>query len=158
MLLPLGGVLFRQRRHLPTFALAAVVALCVDSTLSGVLTYPLSQILGFWVLSWLLSLLPSVVHQQSDDSIAQGTAQGIKSQLKDQAVARPRLSWQPIFKVMTVIALIAMLAVHGSDFICVDCTSVDMENAPRFWQYGRALHLTPADPDIPASPEPPKEL
>ena len=129
LLLPIGLHLLRNRQTLPAFALAAVVAICVDAMVSGVLVYPLSQMLGLWSVAWLISLLPNL-HQTPTASNSSKKSIGSHFQI-----------WQRSFKIITAWAIVAMLVIHGRDMACIQCISVDKENAPRFWQFGRALHL-----------------
>ena len=135
LLIPLGFIFFRHRRILPAFALGAVVAVGVDALFSGVLVYPLSQMLGVWSFAWLVSLLPTYPLDSNTSThphfFVKMTAQ------------RPLISWHFMLKMIALIALLVMLTVHGRDMICSHCMSTDNDNAPRFWQYGRALHLVP---------------
>lgn len=132
LLLPLALRILLKRRVLPSFAIAAMIAVLIDSMLSGVLIYPLSQMLGLWVLAWLIAALPN----------AQAKLQPEQRQIVDETDTNIDLG-QWSFKVLTLIAIITMLIVHGRDMVCINCMSIDHENAPRFWQYGRALHLVP---------------
>jgi O-antigen ligase len=133
LLLPLTYALFKQRKRLPSFALGALVAVGLDSLLSGVLVYPLSQMLALWVLAWLIAQLPVPV---ATPSVMK------QAHLLDDEPTLASTGLLP-FKAMILIAMIAMLTVHGRDMVCIDCLSLDHENAPRFWQFGRALHLLP---------------
>jgi O-antigen ligase len=135
LLVPLATQIFKHLKVMPLFAIAAVVAVMFDSLCSGVLVYPLSQTLGLWALAWIISLLPthSINFKQS--------VQYIPSDSLDQ---RPIYNvWHSMIKIIALLSIAAMLYCHGRDLICFKCTSVDANNAPRFWQYGRALHLTP---------------
>lgn len=134
LLIPLAQKLFQDRQLLPAFAFAAVIAVGIDALFSGVLVYPLSQILGVWALAWLVAALPT----QPQDPYAAA------SNHPQQKMTSARfLSWQNMFKMMAVMAILSMLIIHGQDILCNDCMSTDNDNAPRFWQYGRALHLVP---------------
>lgn len=121
LLVPLVIQFFKHRQTLPAFVLGAVAAVGVDALFSGVMVYPLSQMLGVWSFAWLLSLLP---------------AHAVDSKT-------PSISWQLQLKVIAVIAIFTMLNIHDRDITCRNCMSIDNDNAPRFWQYGRALHLVP---------------
>ncbi len=135
LLLPLAYNFFRHRQILPVFAFGAVVAAGIDALFSGMLDYPLSQMLGVWSLAWLVSLLPT---HPLNSSLATANNHPVKMISKSHF-----LSWQFMLKVIAVVAILAMLFVHGRDIICSNCMSTDNDNAPRFWQYGRALHLVP---------------
>ncbi len=132
LLIPLSLRIIRHRQTLPAFAIAAVAAVAVDAMLSGVLVYPLSQMLGLWSVAWLISALPS----QTLTKQSAAAKLSIRSHFK---------TWQLSFKIMTLCAVVALLCIHGLDLLCLDCTSVDQDNAPRFWQFGRALHLQKTD-------------
>lgn len=140
LLIPLAIQIFRNRKTLPAFAMAAVAAICVNASVSGALVYPLSQTLGLWSLAWLISLLPKQHAEVLQDNTLHGYT--IKFQIKRSSSLFP---WQLTFKVMAVLAITVMLSVHGRDIICSHCRSLDIENAPRFWQHGRALHLESTD-------------
>ncbi|WP_228254946.1 O-antigen ligase family protein [Aquirhabdus parva] len=129
LFLPIMLNILRHRQTLPAFALAAVAAVCIDAMVSGVLVYPLSQMLGLWSVAWLISLLPNT-HQTSTASNSD-----------KKSIASHFQIWQRSFKIVTAWAIVAMLVIHGHDLVCIHCISVDNENAPRFWQFGRALHL-----------------
>ncbi|WP_410209548.1 O-antigen ligase family protein [Aquirhabdus sp.] len=126
LLLPIMLRILHHRQTLPAFALAAVAAVGIDAMVSGVLVYPLSQMLGLWSVAWLISLLPDT---------------HLISNTEKKSIASHFQIWQRSFKIITAWAIVAMLVIHGRDLVCVHCVSVDSENAPRFWQFGRALHL-----------------
>ena len=135
LLIPISIQIFKFRQTLPAFAIAAMIAVIVDSLFSGILVYPLSQILGLWPLAWLIAMLPTHPHPASTPTSARHATQTSLKFIFN--------SWQQMLKIATVLAILAMLYVHAQDFICIKCSSVDAYNAPRFWQYGRALHLEP---------------
>lgn len=141
LLAPLAILFFRHRQILPAFALGAVVAVAIDALFSGVLDYPLSQMLGVWSLAWLISLLPTAHPLNSIGSIDNNPLAIVTS---DKSVKSLHL----ILKVIALTAILALLFVHGKDIICRNCMSTDEENAPRFWQYGRALHLVPMGSEV----------
>lgn len=121
LLIPLTIQFFRHRQILPAFILAGAIAVGVDALFSGVFVYPLSQMLGVWSLAWLIALLPtSPTHPKTTF-----------------------VSWHLMLKGIAVIAIFTMLSIHVRDITCRNCMSTDNDNAPRFWQYGRALHLVP---------------
>jgi O-antigen ligase len=135
LLVPIATKIFKHRKILPAFAIAAVIAVMFDALCSGVMVYPLSQTLGLWSLAWLIALLPThtvnaaqPVHQVNSDTVVQIHTSSV---------------WHVMFKIIALLAIVAMLVIHGKDMICIKCTSIDDYNAPRFWQYGRALHLEP---------------
>ena len=135
LLIPFAILFFRHRQVLPVFVWGAAIAVSVDALLSGVMVYPLSQMLGLWLFAWLIALLP----RQS--SVANGSS---RTQHQTQTTSTTALSsLNVMLKIMAVVAIIAMLTVHGRDMICGQCMSSDNNNAPRFWQYGRVLHLVP---------------
>jgi len=129
LFLPILLNILRHRQTLPAFALAAMAAVCIDAMVSGVLVYPLSQMLGLWSVAWLISLLPNT-HRTSTASNSD-----------KKSIASHFQIWQRSFKIVTAWAIVAMLVIHCNDLVCIHCISVDNENAPRFWQFGRALHL-----------------
>lgn len=135
LLIPFATQLFKHRQILPVFVLGAAVAVGLDATLSGVLVYPLSQMLGLWLFAWLIALLPT---DQPKSSVSAQRHHFVHTSPKASF-----MSFRPILKVITVIAIMTILTVHGRDMICTNCMSTDNNNAPRFWQYGRALHLVP---------------
>lgn len=135
LLVPLAIQFFRHRQILPVFALGAVVAAGVDALLSGVLVYPLSQMLSVWLFAWLVSLLP--MHR------IDATATTPLNHQVQLASKTSFITWHSMLKVITVVAILTMFIVHGKDIICTNCMSTDSDNAPRFWQFGRALHLVP---------------
>ncbi|MBC7751170.1 MAG: hypothetical protein H7Z73_05545, partial [Candidatus Saccharibacteria bacterium] len=126
---------------LPAFALGSVVAVAIDALFSGVLNYPLSQMLGVWSLAWLISLLPIVHPLNPIGSIN-------NNQLVNVTSNKSAKSLHLMLKMIAVIAILAILFVHGKDIICRNCMSTDDYNAPRFWQYGRALHLVPMGSEV----------
>jgi O-antigen ligase len=135
LLVPIATQIFKHRKVLPAFAIAAVIAVMFDSLCSGVLVYPLSQTLGLWSFAWLIAMLPTravnaaqPVHHVDSDTVDRIQTSNL---------------WHVMFKIIALLAIVAMLVIHGNDMICVKCTSIDDYNAPRFWQYGRALHLEP---------------
>lgn len=130
LLLPLAVFIIKNRHTLPTFALAAVLALGINAMLSGTLIYPVSQLLALWPLAWIVSLLPITT---------------INSSISYKALPINFLSINTIFKVLAGVAVVAILAIHGRDMFCNNCMSADWEGAPRFWDSGRALHLIPYD-------------
>jgi len=135
LLIPLAFNFFRHRQILPVFALGAAIAVGVDALFSGVLDYPLSQMLAVWSFAWLVSFLPT--HPLNSSLVTDN------EHLVKMTSNTPFLSWQHMLKVIAVVAILTMLFVHGRDIICSNCMSTDQDNAPRFWQYGRALHLVP---------------
>ena len=138
LVIPIGVQIFKNRKILPAFAIAAMIAVVVDALFSGVLVYPLSQILGLWPLAWLVSMLPQYSHQHLASPMPLKHKILIKNPLKFIFA-----SWQTMLKITALLAIFTMLFVHTQDLICINCTSIDAYNAPRFWQYGRALHLQP---------------
>lgn len=146
LLVPLAVQFYRHRQIMPAFALGAVIAVGVDALFSGVMDYPLSQTLGLWSFAWLVSLLP--VHSlNSSVLVGNNDLAHTNSEISEW-------SWQRTFKIMAMTAILALLFVHGRDIFCHDCRSLDNDNAPRFWQYGRALHLVPTGSDaINSTPE-----
>jgi O-antigen ligase len=151
ILMPTSIQIFKHRKTLPAFAIAAVIAVLVNAFFSGALVYPLSLTLGLWPIAWLVSLLatyslnpdysrpkPLSPHRENSHAI---TSNSIISNLIISNSIIKYTSWHSSFKFMTMLAIVAMLFVHHRDMMCIGCTSVDSYNAPRFWQYGRALHL-----------------
>jgi O-antigen ligase len=146
LLVPLAVQCYRHRRIMPAFALSAVVSVGVDALFSGVLDYPLSQMLGIWSLAWLVSVLPT--HSLNSNVYAVNNNRALPTSKITW------LSWQHTLKIIALTAILTLLFVHGRDLICHDCRSLDNDNAPRFWQYGRALHLVPNSSEaINSSPE-----
>jgi O-antigen ligase len=134
LLVPITAQIFKQRKILPAFVIAALIAVMFDALCSGVLVYPLSQTLGLWSFAWLIALLQRrSVHAVQSDTL--------DLNIRDE-IRTPYL-WHYLFKVIALTAIVTMLIIHEKDLICVKCTSIDDYNAPRFWQYGRALHLEP---------------
>ncbi len=135
-LTPTVILIFRYVKVLPAFAFAATVAIVMDASISGLLVYPLSQILGLWSLAWLIASLPT----QASNEFGSITQSKQSSKLK--------LTAMPLYKIgikfIAILAIMMMLATHGKDIICVHCESVDAFSAPRFWLQGRAMHLTPS--------------
>ncbi len=136
VLIPISLQIFRHRKRLPAFAIAAVIAVMVNSLFSGTLIYPLSLTLGLWSIAWLVSLLPT--HPLGSNGSSSKMISPHK--ITNTSIIR-YTSWHSSFKVMATLAILAMLFVHGRDMTCIGCTSIDANNAPRFWQYGRAHHL-----------------
>ena len=139
LLAPILIQIYRHRQILPAFAVASIIAVTIDAFMSGILVYPLSQMLGLWSLAWSISLLPTHAFQPVSLTSLNNKKYNVSSLQK--LLTSPWINWQFMLKIISVIAILAMLAVHGQDIICNQCTSIDPDNAPRFWQYGRALHL-----------------
>jgi len=121
---------------LPIFIVAGVAAIFTDSLLSGIFVYPLSQVICSVLMAWLIAALPE-----------SRTATKAPLQMTTALWAY----WQTPFKVMIMIAILSLANVHGRDYVCPGCESQDDDNAPRFWQHGRATHLTPVTPGTPAA-------
>ncbi len=136
--IPISLQIFKHRKTLPAFAIAAVIAVLVNSLFSGALVYPLSLTLGLWSIAWLVSLLPTFAINRVDSS-----PNAINRHNISKNTLTRYTSWHSSFKVMAVLAILSMLLIHGRDVTCIKCTSIDANNAPRFWQYGRADHLEP---------------
>lgn len=140
LLIPLATIIFHHRLKMPVFALGAVIAVGVNALLSGALVYPLSQMLGLWSLAWLVSLLPT---HPFNSNVTTSANHPVKMASTARSLTARSLPLHAMLKVITVIAILTMLIVHGRDITCSNCMSIDNDNAPRFWQYGRALHLVP---------------
>lgn len=121
LLCPLVYTVFKYRCNISPFILAAVVALAVNALFSGVLVYPVSQILALFPLAWAMAQLPTAQTTYHYKTIS------------------------PSIKILIVVISIALLSVHYKDLFCKDCMSADWHGAPRFWDAGRASHLIPYD-------------
>ncbi|MDE2421406.1 MAG: O-antigen ligase family protein [Gammaproteobacteria bacterium] len=146
LLAPILIQIYRHRQILPAFVVASIIAVTIDAFMSGILVYPLSQMLGLWPLAWLISLLPTHTFQPISITSLNHKKHNVSSLQK--LLTGQWINWQFVLKIISVIAILAMLAVHGQDIICSQCTSIDPYNAPRFWQYGRSLHLESFDRSI----------
>lgn len=120
------GVLIRQvvvnRDRIPAMLTAGVIALAVDSLFSGNLIYPTTQILCLWLAMLALSLAPA-------------------------RETRPlSYNWQLTTKVVVLLIAVAgsgaIWVQHAKDLSCIGCVSHDDVGAPRFWHFGRAIHLS----------------
>ena len=126
-LLVLMGIVARQlwvhRRTVPPMLLAGVAAIAVDSLFSGNMVYPTTQLLCLWTGALALAHTP----------------------LADQG--ENRYGWQVAGKtvvlLLAVTGILALTVQHAGDLRCVGCISKDDFGSPRFWQFGRAIHLTP---------------
>ena len=109
-------------------AAGALVAVTINACLSGMLVYPLSQLGVLALLCWIVWLAyPSA--NLSDQHIS--------------PVNALHRSSRGLLVLSVLWAAGILLVIHAGDVLTSN-SSHDDQNAPRFWQYGRALHLTGA--------------
>jgi O-antigen ligase len=106
--------------QIPPLLLAGMIAILINSMLSGSLLYPVSQITSLCILSYTLSF-----------------------SLRPHTASSNTNSMKYLWMFLIVLFSSVLLIVHGQDIICKDCMSTDWEGAPAFWDSGRALHLEP---------------
>lgn len=121
--------LWQSREQGAPLLFAGVLAIAADCQFSGVLVYPTTQMLCLWLIALALVRMPASDARQNP------------------------YGWQVAAKtVVLVIALAGSTAIwiqHAGDLRCRGCISQDDIGSPRFWQFGRAIHLVP-DPARPA--------
>lgn len=122
----LGCIIWRQRRQLPFFVFAGLIAIFVNAQLAGAPVYPHTQIMYTWVLAWACSyIIP---------------ADGV-SRLSTSHERAYRL----FLSCLAGLCLLCLIAIHHQDYYQRGGTSswqTDLAN-PRFWQFGQTLHLKP---------------
>lgn len=128
LLLPVAYIFLKNYKKIHPFILAAIIALVINAMLSGSLIYPVSQLLSLYPLAWALA--------QLSDHIS-----------TTPSIFNPRIkpNFNFLLKSIIFIAMVSSLVVHIQDLACLNCISIDGYGAPRFWDAGRALHLTPFD-------------
>ena len=112
--------IYKYRNNIPILLIAGLVAIVVNSLLSGSFIYPVSQLLNFWFFALILSFFP--VYQTTKNNFY--------------------FNYQKILWIfLSILSVIAILYVHGQDILCYPCISIDEYGAPNFWDQGRAIHL-----------------
>lgn len=118
--------IYKNRESIHPLLYAVIIAVCLDANFTGALIHPIQMLTILCIFSFVLANIPKKYHY---DSVA---LNGIFKKWCLSAF---------------VFAVLSIVFVHGSDFICMGCVSVDEFHAPRFWEYGRALHLQPMNED-----------
>lgn len=160
-LLKLYQIFWQLRARISAPLAIGLIATLVNLQLSGMGVYPLSQLLVIWLLGlcWAQTRQPYATRAQQD-TVALKTSSSaapvtpdlihlekqtlVERMLGGRMLDGRMLSEQLLSGVIAALAVMFMamlLYSHGTDLVAKG-QSLDSVNAPRFWQYGRALHLT----------------
>ena len=111
--------LFLNRNMLHPLLFAGVIAIWVDSLLSGSLIYPDTQMLNAIFLALVLAEIS-----------------------KNQKITQYNSKYTILFfKFWLLILVIVFLSIFMQDLKCYSCESTGI-HAPRIWEYGQFLHLS----------------
>lgn len=131
----LGQRLYRRQQWL---GVGAIIAVAINLGLSGMGVYPVSH-LGLMLLAIFLVLkaYSTVEVPTSIQPSPTAQSQDLKASRFDSFYQRMTAG---IFAASILLAALILLSGVGSDLFSTG-QSIDDQNAPRFWQYGRARHL-----------------
>lgn len=121
------GFILKYRNNIPPFLLAGTIAIMVDSMFSAILIYPLLM----FVCANFFALTLAYCPRENEIRLSQKFIYTQKS----------FYLFALFFSVYTI------FNIHGNDILCMGCKSMDEFHAPRFWEYGRTLHLQPMNKD-----------
>ncbi len=116
---------FKYKNNIPPFLMAGLIAILVDSMFSAVLVYPLLMFVCANLFALTLAYCPRT-H-------------------RDKLSKNFNLSQKIFYIVIFVFSVSTIIIIHGQDFLCIGCTSIDEFHGPRFWEYGRSLNLQPVE-------------